>query len=86
MFNVFLFYGYGPIKLFITSPITISVSSVQLVKLLVAGTRWDEKTLRNGQIVSRIWGKLGEDPATPRVIFIDMLMFFFKYLLEQIIE
>ena len=39
--------------------------------------RWDEKTLRNGQIVSRIWGKLGEDPATPRVIFIDMLMFFF---------
>ena len=76
MFNVFNFYGYCPVKCFITSPITISVSSVQLVKLL-------EKTLRNGQILSRIWGKLGEDPATPRVIFIYMLMF---VPLEKIIE
>ena len=52
MFNVFKFYGYGPEKFFITSPLTISVSSVQLVKLL-------EKTLRNGQIVSRIWREVG---------------------------
>ena len=39
MFTVFIFYGYGPVKFFITSPLTISVSSVQLVKLLVAGTQ-----------------------------------------------
>ena len=45
MFNVYIFYGYGPVKLFITSPITISVSSVQLVKLLVTGTQqmgWED--------------------------------------------
>ena len=39
MFNVFIFYGYGPVFSFLTSPITISVSSVQLVKLLVTGTQ-----------------------------------------------
>ena len=39
IFNVFKFYGYGPVKFSITSPLTISVSSVQLVKLLVAGTQ-----------------------------------------------
>ena len=45
MFNVFKFYGSGPVKFFITSPLTISVSSVQLVKLLVAGTQqmgWED--------------------------------------------
>ena len=81
MFNVFKFYGYCPVKLFITSPITISVSSVQLVKLLVAGTQqmgWEDPAEWSSR-VTNLGDEVGWRSSSATSYFYRYVDFFFYW-------
>ena len=79
MFNGFKFYGYGPVNLFITSPITISVSSVQLVKLFVAGTQqmgWEDPAEWSNRVTNL--GEVGWRSSNATSYFHRYVDVFFK--------